>query len=139
MIYSKNYVAVPPGETIRELLEDKEMTQKEFAMRMDISEKHASNLINGKVQLTASIAQKLYYVLGPDASFWNNLEAQYRQDLELVKEENEIPDDLQYAQKIPYEALVEAGMIADTNSNKKKVYELRKLFAVSNLKILFEK
>ena len=40
---SKNYIAVPPGETIREQLEDREMTQKEFAIRMGMSEKHISS------------------------------------------------------------------------------------------------
>ena len=50
MICSKNFIAIPPGETIREQLENRGMTQKEFAQRMDMSEKHISNLINGKVE-----------------------------------------------------------------------------------------
>ena len=37
---SKTYVATPPGETIREQLEDRSMSQKEFAARMEMSEKH---------------------------------------------------------------------------------------------------
>lgn len=31
MICSKNFIAIPPGETIREQLENRGMTQKEFA------------------------------------------------------------------------------------------------------------
>ena len=69
MICSKNFIAIPPGETIREQLENRGMTQKEFAQRMDMSEKHISNLINGKVELTIEMALRLEDVFGIPASF----------------------------------------------------------------------
>ncbi|WP_439750001.1 helix-turn-helix transcriptional regulator, partial [Ileibacterium valens] len=56
---SKTYLAVPPGETLKELIEDRGMTQKELADRLDVSPKHVSELINGKVGLTEKIALKL--------------------------------------------------------------------------------
>ena len=49
---SENYIAVPPGATIKEQLDDRGLTQKEFALRMELSEKHISKLINGQVALT---------------------------------------------------------------------------------------
>jgi len=55
------------------------MSQKEFAARMDMSEKHISKLINGEVQLTPETAVRLEMVLGVPAKFWNNLEAIYRE------------------------------------------------------------
>ena len=46
-IYRSNtFIAIPPGMTIKEVLEDRHMTQKELATRMDMSEKHISKLIN---------------------------------------------------------------------------------------------
>ena len=42
MIRSNTYIATPPGSTIKEQLEDRGMTQKEFAARLDMSEKHIS-------------------------------------------------------------------------------------------------
>ena len=86
---SKTYIAIPPGETIKEQLEDRDMSQKEFARRMDLSEKHVSRLLNGKVGLTHDTALKLESVLGIKAEFWNNLENRYREKLALVKSENE--------------------------------------------------
>ena len=50
MVRSKNTIATPPGATIREQLEDRGMTQKNFALRMNLSEKHVSQLINGDVR-----------------------------------------------------------------------------------------
>ena len=78
MVRSRSYIATPPGATIKEQLNDRGMSQKEFAARMDMSEKHISKLINGDVQLTPETAVKLEMVLGVPAKFWNNLEAIYR-------------------------------------------------------------
>ncbi len=87
-IMTKSYIATPPGSAIKEQLIDRGMSQKEFAARMDLSEKHVSRLINGEVQLTPEVAMRLEMVLGVPASFWNNLEAIYREKLIKIKDEN---------------------------------------------------
>ena len=53
MVQSRSFIAVPPGATIKEQLEDRGISQKEFASRMGMSEKHISQLINGQVRLTS--------------------------------------------------------------------------------------
>lgn len=88
MVRSRTFIATPPGATIKEQLNDREMSQKEFSARMDMSEKHISRLINGDVQLTPEVAVKLEMVLGVSAKFWNNLEAIYREKLVKVEAEN---------------------------------------------------
>jgi len=85
MVRSRSYIATPPGATIKEQLNDRGMSQKEFAARMDMSEKHISKLINGEVQLTPEVAVRLEVVLGAPAKFWNNLEAVYREKLIKVE------------------------------------------------------
>ena len=81
MVRSRSIIATPPGATIKEQLNDRGMSQKEFAVRIDMSEKHVSKLINGEVQLTPEVAVRLEIVLGVPARFWNNLEAIYREKL----------------------------------------------------------
>lgn len=39
MVKSRTYIATPPGATIKEQLEYRDMSQKEFTVRMDLSEK----------------------------------------------------------------------------------------------------
>ena len=102
MICSKNFIAIPPGETIREQLENRGMTQKEFAQRMDMSEKHISNLINGKVELTIEMALRLEDVFGIPASFWSNLERIYREKLVRVEHELALENDEEITKKFPY-------------------------------------
>lgn len=80
----RTYIATPPGATIKEQLENKCMSQKEFSQRMDMSEKYISRLINGEVQLTCDVANRLEMVLGLPVQFWNNLEAIYREKLLLI-------------------------------------------------------
>ena len=82
---SRTYIAIPPGMTIKEILSDRGMSQKEFAIRMDLSAKHISRLINGEVQLTQDVALRLESVLGMTASFWNKLESNYRETLTKLK------------------------------------------------------
>jgi HTH-type transcriptional regulator/antitoxin HigA len=88
MSRSKSYIATPPGFTIKEQLKDRGMSQKEFATRMDMSEKYIGRLINGDIHLTPECAVRLEMVLGVPAKFWNNLESIYREKLIKVMAEN---------------------------------------------------
>lgn len=71
-------VAIPPGETIRENMQYLGMNQKELAVRLGISAKHLSNVINGKKPITYETALKLETVIGPKAKFWMSLESNYQ-------------------------------------------------------------
>ncbi len=102
MLHSKNTIAIPPGATIREQLEGREMSQKDFAERMGMSEKHISQLINGKVELTPEVALRLEAVFGVSAKFWNGLESLYREDLSRVKAELAMEEDIELVAKFPY-------------------------------------
>ena len=73
MVKSRSFIATPPGATIKEQLIDRGLSQKEFALRMGMSEKHISKLINGDVQLTPEVAVRLEMVLGVPAKFYIKL------------------------------------------------------------------
>ena len=64
----KNLILHGNKEIIKEVLENRHMTQKELASRMDMSEKHISKLINGEVPLTQDVALRLERVFGVDAN-----------------------------------------------------------------------
>ena len=136
MARSKHYLATPPGFTIKEQLEDREMTQKEFAIRMGLSEKHVSRLINGEVQLTPEMAVRLEYVLGVPASFWTNLEAIYREKLAKVEEENTMDADIELMRKLPYAEMANNQWIEKKSDPREKVVELRKYFEVVDLSLI---
>lgn len=80
-------LAIPPGETIKEMLEDRHMMQRELAFKTGLSESYISRLIKGRALLFPEVAEVLSSVLGPSATFWMNLEAGYRRDLKLQRQE----------------------------------------------------
>ena len=136
MVRSRSYIATPPGATIKEQLKDRGMSQKEFAARMDLSEKHVSKLINGEVQLTPEVAVRLETVLGVPAKFWNNLEAIYREKLLKIEAENFMDEDEALAQQCPYSEMAKYGWIQGTRDPKEKVVYLRQYFGVVRLALL---
>ncbi|MBO7564369.1 MAG: HigA family addiction module antidote protein [Clostridiales bacterium] len=133
---SRTYIAIPPGATIKEQLSDRCMSQKEFAARMDMSEKHISKLINGDVQLTPDMAIRLETVLGVPAKFWNNLEAIYREKIIKAESENTIDSDKELAKKLPYKDMAEYGWVPVTRSESEKVSNLRRYFEIVKLGLL---
>lgn len=136
MVKSRTFIATPPGATIKEQLSDRGMSQKEFAARMDMSEKHISKLINGEVQLTSETAVRLETVLGVPAKFWNNLEAIYREKIIKAEAENSMDADVEIAKQFPYVEMAKYGWVPNARETKEKVVNLRKYFEVVKLSLL---
>ena len=131
---SKTFTAVPPGMTIKEVLEDHHMTQKELAARLGLSEKHISKLINGEVPLTQDVAMRLERVFGVEASFWNGLEANYREKILKVEYENSIDEEINFAKSFGYAKLARLGIVPETKKAAEQVNNLQKFFEVASLK-----
>lgn len=136
MTNSRTYIAIPPGATVKEQLLNRGMSQKEFALRMDMSEKHISKFLNGDVILTTDMASRLEMVLGIPARFWNNLESIYREKLQLIKEENEMDEDKELIENYPYSQMAKLGWVEASENPLVKVKELRKFFEVVKLSII---
>lgn len=136
MVRSRNIIAVPPGETIKEQLIDRGMSQKDFAARMGMSTKHICHLINGDVRLTPEVAFRLEMVFGIPASFWNNLESVYREKIVRAEAENEMEQDIEIVKKYPYKEMAKNGWVEEATKPSDKVVNLRKFFEVANLGLI---
>jgi HTH-type transcriptional regulator / antitoxin HigA len=123
---------VHTGSIIKEYLEELGMSQKECAMRLGISEKHFSNILNGKNRLTEDIAIKFEKIFhNVPASYWLNYESKYREYLKReeinntdfnVKELEELDKRFKFSS-------VFAGLDWDL---KKQANEMLKLLRISN-------
>ncbi len=105
-------VPVAPGETIREILDDRSITQTDFAVRLGKSEKFVSQLVNGKASLTHATAIELERVLGVPSSFWNAAEAQYRDLLARERQRKELEAQAEWAGSFPLKEMAKQGFIA---------------------------
>jgi len=72
---------VAPGELLLEALKDRGISQSELARRMDRPAMTINEIVNGKAAITPETAIQLELTLGISASFWNQLEAIYREHL----------------------------------------------------------
>ena len=136
MISSRTYLAVPPGMTIKDMLDDRGLSQRKFASMMEMSEKHMSKLINGEVILTPDVAFRLEMTLGMDAGFWTRLEALYREEIIKVEAENAMDADIEILKLIPYREMVSKGWVPEARKAADKVINLRKFFNVVKLSLL---
>lgn len=137
MLTSKTYIAIPPGETIKEMLDDRGMTQKELATRMGLTEKHISQLINGQVSLTLDVASRLESVLGVSIQTWLNLEAIYRERIYKVNEENRLMEEEKLAKAFPYGEMAKRGWVPQTRKAIERVSNLRRFFEVASLDLVW--
>ncbi len=73
----------PPGEFIREELEERGWSEAEFAQILGRPVQVVSEILNGKKEITAETALVFGMALGTSAELWLNLQAAYR--LHLVR------------------------------------------------------
>lgn len=73
----KDLIAFHPGQYLGELIEDYEMTQKEFAERLGVSEMTLSKLVDGEESISNDIARKLAKVTNISMITWLNLQNAY--------------------------------------------------------------
>lgn len=127
---------IHPGETLTEILEDRNMSQKELAIRTGMTEKHISTIVKGQKNISVAFAKKLEYALGIDASFWINLQANYDRELLEFEEVNNITElelDILKPLKQVMEYMVSRKWLIENINEAEKVLYLRKILAVSNL------
>ena len=73
----KDLIAFHPGQYVEELIEDYNVTQKEFAERLGISEKKLGKLVNGEESISNDIARKLVKITNISMITWLNLQNAY--------------------------------------------------------------
>lgn len=105
----------PPGDTIADILEERDWTQAELAERLGYTTKHISLLINGKAPVNEETALKLERVLGSTTAFWLKREAQYRAALARIEEENRLKEWISWLDELPVKELMNQGVIPKCN------------------------
>jgi len=130
--YKPDY-AVPPGTTLLETIQEKGMSQAELAQRTGRPLKTINEIIRGKAAITAETALQLERVLGVPASFWNNLERNYRESLAAIKEQKALDSAAKWAEKFPLKEMAKQHLIPDVREEIERLRALLGFFGVSSL------
>jgi HTH-type transcriptional regulator/antitoxin HigA len=126
--------AVSPGETLQELLEERGMSQRDLARRTGLSPKHVNRLLHGLVPLSADVAVRLERVMGTPARLWNQLEANYRSDLERIQSRRDLAADVMWVRDFPVSELVKRDILPAEPSDKvSRLEQLLAFFGVASV------
>lgn len=85
---STPHSATHPGVILKNELDSRDISQKEFAQSIDMQVTMLNEIIKGKRTVTADIAIALEKALDIPADFWVNMQAQYDLDEARIKEKN---------------------------------------------------
>lgn len=127
--------AVPPGATLREVMESLCMKQAELAVRTGLSVQTLNRIFNGEQPITYETANKLELVTGVPARMWNNLEAQYREQLTKIAEREQLNTSIEWLKSIPTKELIERGLIKQESDNINLLRNTLAFYGVSSVAV----
>ena len=79
-------IATHPGEILKDELDFRNITQKEFALLTGIPQTQLNEIIKGKRGINPDIALVISKALEMDAILWLNLQSNYELDLAKMNE-----------------------------------------------------
>jgi HTH-type transcriptional regulator / antitoxin HigA len=121
-----------PGLSLREKLEELQMSPKEFAVRCNKPIKTISEVLNGKSAITPEMAVQFENVLKIPANFW--LKRQYYFDEYVARSNRQeiIEGATDWARLFPYNEMAKKGWVAPTRVMEEKAEYLMVFFGFSS-------
>lgn len=116
--FSPDWVS-PPGESIIDISEERGWTQNELAQRLGYTEKHVSQLINGKVPLSVEAASRLERVVGGTIAFWLSREANYQNHKARLENAKKHSSWVSWLDELPVKELMNSGVITKQRLDKR--------------------
>lgn len=82
------WTATHPGKILMYELEEREISQKDFAMQIGMQRSHLNELIKGKRPMTQAIADKIESALGISAIALVNMQTKFDYDMQHLSTSN---------------------------------------------------
>lgn len=126
-------IAYHPGETLREKLDEMQMSVKEFAVRTNKPEKTIYAVINGDSSLTTDMAVAFENVTGIPAHFWINKQRNFDEYVARQKQAVQLSQACVWATLFPYAQMVKYGWIHAHKNIEDRAMELLRFFRISSI------
>lgn len=132
-------IAFHPGYYIKDIIEDMEITQEEFAKRLGVSGKTISKLLAGAIPLSNDIAIQLSRMLGTSVNVWLKLQSTYDEKaLEIEKRKKE-DSEISIVSLIDYTYFTKYKLVTAAKNKSEQVKNLCKYLCIADLNILSKK
>ncbi|HXI84443.1 MAG TPA: ImmA/IrrE family metallo-endopeptidase [Verrucomicrobiae bacterium] len=119
--------ASAPGDTIADILAERDLSPAEFAQQIGQSLELAGELLSGHAKITTETAGQLETVLGASAAFWMARESQYQED--LARQE----PGAEWVRQFPVNDLVKFGWIEPVTGSADKLAACLRFFGVADV------
>jgi addiction module HigA family antidote len=130
-------VAFHPGYYIKEIVEESELTQEDFAKRLDTTPKNLSLLIRGEQSLSIDISMKLSRMLGTSVNYWLNLQNSYDAMIAEFKSEEELVEERKIFEYLDYKYFRDNYSLPDLPRKKdEQIKAVREFLNISTLSVL---
>lgn len=125
----------PPGDTLLETIEAKNISQTELARRTGRHVKTINEIIQGKSAISPEMAIQLEKVLGISAEFWIERDRNYSLELAELDEAENTLNAREWARQFPVNEMKKLGWVEyQQNNDIEKVKSLFHFFGVSDKK-----
>lgn len=127
-------IVPPPGDTLRETLEELEMSQSKLATRTGFTLKHVNQIVQGNASITPVTAIALERATSVPASFWNTLEADYQDHKVRTDEVDALGRQSKWLERMPIKDLRDRGFVTATKREPGRLLqEVLTFFGVASI------
>jgi HTH-type transcriptional regulator/antitoxin HigA len=126
-VFQPNWTSAP-GETIADILDEKQLSVAEFSKRIGCSIDEARDLLAGRIAISLGLARKLHSELGATVEFWISRDFHYRESVTRL-DSAETKD---WLAELPIGDMVRFGWIKPTDALREAVACLQ-FFDVPNI------
>ena len=123
-----------PGEVLKEILEEKGLGGKEFAIRTGKPEKTISAILKGGSSITPNMAVLFEQVLKIPAHFWMESQKNFDAYQAKINYQNTIDEAIDWARSFPYAKMANFGWVPKTLKIKEKAINLFNYFEIASIK-----
>ncbi|WP_321530125.1 ImmA/IrrE family metallo-endopeptidase [uncultured Desulfuromonas sp.] len=131
-LFNPDY-AIAPGNTLHEVMESLNMTQKELAKRLEMAELSLIRIFAGTQPISYETANRLEMVTAVPARFWNNLEAEYREQLAKIQERERLEAEIAWLKSIPVKELIERDCLPQEDEEVEQLRSTLQFFGVASV------
>ena len=134
----KDLAAFHPGYYVQDIIDDMEITQSEFAKRLNTTGKTLSQLLAGKIPLSMDLASKLSQMTGTSVTMWLNLQTQYDEKVLEIERRQKFDEEYKILQQIDLNYLYLLGILKKEDSPEEKVQTLCSCLNVASLQAMMQ-
>ncbi|WP_137939908.1 ImmA/IrrE family metallo-endopeptidase [Chitinivorax sp. B] len=125
--------ASPPGATINDMLEERGLSVADLARGLGQTLPQTHRLMAGREEITREVAARLSSYLGVSPGFWFSREAQYREALRRLAENEK------WLKKLPFKDMVKYGWLEAAGDISDKIASCLRYFGVATVEDWYQR